>query len=74
MSTITEQIGEAVECCWTPSCAACAHQDPTQLPDVFWTGGESGAAVAFGYGEFRWAGVLIFNAGIFDMTDGAWPA
>jgi len=34
----------------------------------------SGAAVAFGYGEFRWAGVLIFMAGIFDMTDGRVPA
>ena len=28
------------------------------------------AGVAFGYGEFFWAGVLIFMAGIFDMTDG----
>ena len=30
----------------------------------------SAAAVAFGYGEFLWAGVIIFMAGIFDMTDG----
>ena len=30
----------------------------------------SGAAVAFGYGELFWGGVLIFVAGIFDMTDG----
>jgi CDP-diacylglycerol--glycerol-3-phosphate 3-phosphatidyltransferase len=30
----------------------------------------SAAAVAFGYGEFFWAGVIIFLAGIFDMTDG----
>jgi CDP-diacylglycerol--glycerol-3-phosphate 3-phosphatidyltransferase len=28
------------------------------------------AAVAFGIGEFFWAGVIIFVAGIFDMTDG----
>jgi CDP-diacylglycerol--glycerol-3-phosphate 3-phosphatidyltransferase len=28
------------------------------------------AAVAFGYGKFVWAGVIIFLAGIFDMTDG----
>ena len=30
----------------------------------------SAAAVAFGYGHFFWAGVIIFVAGIFDMTDG----
>ena len=30
----------------------------------------SAAAVAFGYGQFRWAAVIIFMAGIFDMTDG----
>jgi CDP-diacylglycerol--glycerol-3-phosphate 3-phosphatidyltransferase len=30
----------------------------------------SGAAVAFGYGQFRWGAVIIFMAGIFDMTDG----
>ncbi len=28
------------------------------------------AAVAFGYGKFFWAGIIIFLAGIFDMTDG----
>jgi len=28
------------------------------------------AAVCFGYGKFFWAGVVIFLAGIFDMTDG----
>jgi len=28
------------------------------------------AAVCFGYGKFRWGGVVIFLAGIFDMTDG----
>ena len=28
------------------------------------------AAVFFGYGKFFWAGVVIFLAGIFDMTDG----
>ena len=30
----------------------------------------SAAAVAFGYGKFFLAGVIIFLAGIFDMTDG----
>lgn len=30
----------------------------------------SAAAVAFGYGQFFWAGIIIFFAGIFDMTDG----
>lgn len=30
----------------------------------------SAAAVAFGYGQFLWGAVIIFLAGIFDMTDG----
>src|SRR5258708_1138808 len=30
----------------------------------------SAAATAFGYGRFGTAGIIIFFAGIFDMTDG----
>lgn len=30
----------------------------------------TGAAVAFGYGQFFWAGLIILGAAIFDLTDG----
>lgn len=33
--------------------------------------GNSAAAVAFGYGEFFWAGMIILGASIFDLTDGS---
>lgn len=29
-----------------------------------------GAAVLLGFGQFRWAGVVIISAGLFDMVDG----
>src|SRR5438270_3719236 len=29
-----------------------------------------GAAVLLGFGQFRWAGVVVIGAGLFDMVDG----
>ena len=46
----------------------------TRIPPNFLTFfglvGNAGAAVAFGYGEFFWAGLIILGAAIFDLSDG----
>jgi CDP-diacylglycerol--glycerol-3-phosphate 3-phosphatidyltransferase len=71
MATITENIGRGGGVLLDSIVRGLAiTRIPPNYLTFFGLVVNSGAAVAFGYGEFFWAGVLIFLAGIFDMTDG----